>query len=103
MTVSEQNTKLKITTFEEWVHKNVDKSIEFCNDCPIHPTDCNLACPYRDALFIHLSDLKDWLQQRREQPLIENTKSTNSKHVNFTHGQLTMIDLLLHDLEDLEK
>ena len=64
-TVSEQDA-LKITTFEQWVHEHVDKSIEFCNDCPINPNYCNIACPYRDALFVHLSDLKKWLQQKRK-------------------------------------
>jgi hypothetical protein len=76
---SEQNT-LKVTTFEGWVHKHVDKSIEFCNDCPINPNDCNLACPYRDALFVHLSDLKEWLQKKpadvclREQAYLDKNK-----------------------------
>jgi len=91
--VSEQNTKLKITTFEGWVHKNVDKSIEFCNDCPINAADCNLACPYRDALFVHLSDLKNWLKQKCKEA------TERRRNGDYFVGNQLITELL----EDLEK
>lgn len=47
-------------SFEEWVHTNIDKSIEFCNDCPIDSKDCVVACPFRDCNFIHETDFENW-------------------------------------------
>lgn len=43
-------------TFEEWVHDNLDCSVEFCNVCPFDYVLCDgnpeFRCPYRDYRFV---------------------------------------------------
>ena len=54
--MTSQITKKTYQTFDEWVHDNIDCSIEFCNMCPFEYVHCDgdskFKCPFRDYRFI---------------------------------------------------
>jgi len=96
-------------TFEEWVHDNVDRSVEFCNTCPFEYDQCDgnpdFRCPFRDYRFVSvkrmielIAEIKKRAKWRKESK-ISTEIEMGAEVTRFRARQFVRLDDVLKILE----